>query len=222
MSHVLCPICAKYSYGSTFNPENLDDDIYLVNFKGKGRGKGFEAYDHQSIMGDDVYTPLFVKRILQMLKTFITTDIIKIQDVLKELSITPTYVRSREIPRSNILDRNEIALLKEELSKKEKEINSLVQAHKTLDDVLGNIFFYSDYVVRFNDLGVWYILINRLAPESYNKLLMTFGYANPRLKDVLNRKIKGGNLEVNILLDFIRNQPKRKTVLEKLLEFPLS
>lgn len=221
MSHIFCPFCAKYSPCSSFIPEELDDDIYLASFRGKGRGGGFEAYGHQSVMGDDFYTPFFLERTIKMLKAFIENGIISREKVQQELGIStyklPSYSMCAHIPRSNIADRDEIARLNDELSKKEERIRNI----ETLDDVLNNIFFYSKYVIRFDDYANWYVSIEKLAHVSHLKLFLTYGHANPSLKNMLNRKIKGGNFEVNLLLDSMRNQPKMKTVSEKLLEFPL-
>ncbi len=42
MSHVNCPLCGRNQALSKFNPKALDDDIYVVSFRGLDRGRGFE------------------------------------------------------------------------------------------------------------------------------------------------------------------------------------
>ncbi len=50
MSHVNCPLCGRNQALSKFNPKALDDDIYVVSFRGLGRGKGFEKTGETSTM----------------------------------------------------------------------------------------------------------------------------------------------------------------------------
>jgi len=50
MSHVNCPLCGRNQALSKFNPKVLDDDIYVVSFRGLGRGKGFEKTGETSTM----------------------------------------------------------------------------------------------------------------------------------------------------------------------------
>ena len=56
MSHVSCPLCGRNQALSKFNPKALDDDIYVVSFRGLGRGRGFEKTGETSTMapGDPI------------------------------------------------------------------------------------------------------------------------------------------------------------------------
>ncbi len=50
MSSVACPLCGKNSPFSSFKPERLDDDIYIVKVTGLGRGRGFATESKESIL----------------------------------------------------------------------------------------------------------------------------------------------------------------------------
>ena len=63
MSHLLCPLCGKYSALSTLISNELEPDLKVVSFKGLGRKKGFVRSEVYSILGDDEYTPIIVDRI---------------------------------------------------------------------------------------------------------------------------------------------------------------
>jgi hypothetical protein len=57
MSHLVCPLCGKYSALSTWDPEAFNLDVNVVSFKGLGRGNGFAKLDPYSVLGDDEVTP---------------------------------------------------------------------------------------------------------------------------------------------------------------------
>ena len=56
MSPVNCPLCGRNQALSKFNPKVLDDDIYVVSFRGLSQGRGFEKTGKTSIMtsGDPI------------------------------------------------------------------------------------------------------------------------------------------------------------------------
>jgi len=82
MSHISCIVCGLQKPLSSFDLENLDLDIYLIQKKGLGRGKGWGELWRESVLGDDVYTPPFKERMLEVLKFFLSEEIIKEEEII--------------------------------------------------------------------------------------------------------------------------------------------
>ena len=70
MTHILCPLCGWNRSIKNYDPSNYERDLIFKVMKGKGRGKGFETIDEHSVLGDDVYSPIFARRVLDLLKMF--------------------------------------------------------------------------------------------------------------------------------------------------------
>lgn len=59
LSFVTCPLCGKMSSLRLFNPQALDQDIYIQNVKGLGRARGFKVINRESALGiDSVVQPI--------------------------------------------------------------------------------------------------------------------------------------------------------------------
>jgi hypothetical protein len=87
MSHLLCPLCGKYAPLSTLNPENLELDLKVASFRGKGKGKGFAKAEEHSVLGDDEISPMIARRTLQLTRMFINAGVLKIEYVIEALSM---------------------------------------------------------------------------------------------------------------------------------------
>ena len=61
---------------STLNPENIELDIKLVNFRGLGRGKGFVKSEEYSILGDGEITPIILNRVVKLYYMFINNGLL--------------------------------------------------------------------------------------------------------------------------------------------------
>ena len=88
MSHVNCPLCGRNQALSKFNPESLDDDIYLVSFRGLGRGRGFEKTGETSTMapGDPV-TDQVKDRCLAIIDFLLKSGCANTEEVYETLNI---------------------------------------------------------------------------------------------------------------------------------------
>jgi hypothetical protein len=62
-------LCGLQRSVSNYDPSNYDNELYLISKRSKGYRAGFDD-DFESILGDDVYTPLIKKRILEIVKAF--------------------------------------------------------------------------------------------------------------------------------------------------------
>jgi len=53
MSQFQCPICGKFVSVRYYDPSDFDDDIFLVQVQGLGRGKGVEITETYSLLNGD-------------------------------------------------------------------------------------------------------------------------------------------------------------------------
>ena len=75
MSHIRCPICGKGSAISSFNPNDLDLDIYIRQTHGLGYGGGFSYGPDESVLGDEFFTPMIKARCFDLIRLFIEKKI---------------------------------------------------------------------------------------------------------------------------------------------------
>jgi len=88
MSHVNCPLCGRNQALSKFNPEALDDDIYVVSFRGLGRGRGFEKTGETSTMAPGNPTTDQVKdRCLAIINFLLESDCANTEEIYETLNI---------------------------------------------------------------------------------------------------------------------------------------
>ena len=59
-------MCGKDSAFSTFNPQDMDRDIYVRQTYGLGKG-GFSYGPDESVLGDDFFTPKVMDRCIDLL-----------------------------------------------------------------------------------------------------------------------------------------------------------
>ena len=88
MSHVNCPLCGRNQALSKFNPEALDDNIYVVSFRGLGPRKGFENTGETSTMtpGDPV-TDQVKDRCLAIIDFLLKSGCANLEEVYETLNI---------------------------------------------------------------------------------------------------------------------------------------
>ena len=53
MSQFQCPICGKFVSVRYYDPSDFDDDIFLVQVRGLGHGKGVEITETYSLLNGD-------------------------------------------------------------------------------------------------------------------------------------------------------------------------
>jgi hypothetical protein len=85
MSHVRCPLCGRDCAVSVFDPSKLDRDIYTRQVRRASRG--FDPGPDESVLGDDIFTPMIKDRCLDLIRLFMENGIISSSEVTRELKI---------------------------------------------------------------------------------------------------------------------------------------
>jgi hypothetical protein len=84
---IVCPLCGKSSVLDTFDPSDFDQDIYIHDVYGLGRGRGFESGPWISVLGDDEVTPIIKNRVLDILKMLIDAGCLELDELFSELDM---------------------------------------------------------------------------------------------------------------------------------------
>ncbi len=98
MSHVNCPLCGRNQALSKFNPKALDDDIYVVSFRGLGRGRGFEKTGETNTMTPkDPVTDQVKGRCLAIIDFLLESGCANLEEVYETLNIqNPQELQNHE------------------------------------------------------------------------------------------------------------------------------
>ena len=65
---LLCPLCGKNTSLTKYDPESFDMDVYVQDFRGLGRGKGFVSLGRRSILHDRAALGPLVKRVVDLVE----------------------------------------------------------------------------------------------------------------------------------------------------------
>ena len=74
-----CPLCGKMSSVERYNPKYFADDIFILELKGLGRGRGFEVTNSSSIFSQTNRMDSIIDRALGDLRDR-TLDILNMLD----------------------------------------------------------------------------------------------------------------------------------------------
>ena len=66
-SYLSCPICGKLTPLDSFNPEDMEEDIQVVEMRSLGRGRGFEVVSRESALDDEELTSTVAARLHALL-----------------------------------------------------------------------------------------------------------------------------------------------------------
>jgi hypothetical protein len=223
MSHITCITCGLQCPISAFDPSKNDLDIYLVTKKGKGRGRGWEDVSKESVLGDDVYTPVVAERTLEICKLFHEKGIISDED-LESIKNGGTKNKPllSEIDILNInlmLQDNEIRKLKYECSSIKSENSRLRIKNNEIEEsqtrekeelFIKNVVTKSLLIIiKHCDVSIdvrgeeeFSIMIENISPVllfiiTYLKLTL-----NDRAWGALVKRIDGTYEDVQFILDF--------------------
>ena len=97
LSHIRCFFCGKDSAVSSFDPSDLDLDLYVRQVRGLGYGGGFAAGPDESVLGDDYFTPQFFDRSIAFLKLLIEKGIVAKDELENSLKIGIQFVDSEDV-----------------------------------------------------------------------------------------------------------------------------
>jgi len=84
-----CPLCGKMSSVERYNPNYFADDIFILELKGLGRGRGFEVTNSSSIFSPTNRTDSIIDRALSDLRdrTFDILNMLDERGIIRETEI---------------------------------------------------------------------------------------------------------------------------------------
>lgn len=227
MSHVRCPLCGRDCAVSIFDPSKLDRDIYIRQVR--RATKGFAYGPDESVLGDDVFTPMIKCRCLDLIRLFMENDIISSSEVSRELKIGVPIVGSEDVvPFEKVLNireqihsgkiaelKNQVSQLSSntdsnakytELNRAYEELNNSLELKKRINKVLSWLFTRLDSeIIIFDDDWALKVKIFDLEvlPEFCEKIYEMQRDERGLLQD---RIIYEGNI-VTLIFDFFIDEP---------------
>ena len=128
MTHLKCPVCGRFVSLAHFNPSEFDMDVYAVEFRGLGRGRGFKKGEEYSVLDSESDTMELIKnRILVLLKLFMDHDYTKKMEVLRILNIQTIN------PRKLVTLRNQVQNLQGQIKELKTNRNALQNKAENLN-----------------------------------------------------------------------------------------
>jgi hypothetical protein len=128
MSHIRCPLCGKDSAISTFNPEDLDRDIYIRQVSGLGYGGGFDFGPDESVLGDEIFTPKVMDRCIDLLILCMECGIITSRELAVKLRMgEPLHGTDKFVPYEDIMH----ALFQQITAHKNQDTSQKIQLSTT-------------------------------------------------------------------------------------------
>jgi hypothetical protein len=211
MTHLLCPLCGKYSALSKLSKYESEPDLIAVSFKGLGRGKGFVKGEEYSILEDDVYAPVIAERIEKLYNMLVNHGLL---------------VRTIDGSTLNLIRENNE--LKNQSASKDSRIHSLEKEERDKDSEIEELELRShvDYIIleslsidqsarpRF-DRDSYYMVSTPETP-ALNLFLILLMYEIPaRLRKRLLSHIY---FDKNPVMEMVlRNVPERRTIADDLI-----
>jgi hypothetical protein len=101
MDFVVCPMCGKSTSMRTFDPSKLDNDIYIQNMRGLGRGRGFQTENRRSALKYPDVTDPIKDRLLELCTLLYEYDILSTDDLTSAISQTPEDLTPATEPSPN-------------------------------------------------------------------------------------------------------------------------
>ncbi len=68
MSSLLCPLCGKNTSLKNYKPDSFDLDIYVQDFRGLGRGRGFKSTGRRSVLHNTAILSPLTDRMLDLVE----------------------------------------------------------------------------------------------------------------------------------------------------------
>ncbi|MCK5643722.1 MAG: hypothetical protein KAJ19_23175 [Gammaproteobacteria bacterium] len=244
MSHIRCPMCGKDSAFSTFDPENLDVDIYIRQVTGLGRGRGFSPGPDESVFGDDHYTPKVMDKCMELLKAGIekgsvtwreiarqlkmgvpkqgTEDVIPYEDVLKALlkQNNALQTKTTSLERQISTARSGVSLFEhEQLRERYEKLESNVRAKKKTDEVLRFLHSVLDSEIAFEG-DDWILEIYEYDPLIYAYLCKELYTMSKEERDLLQSRIDSEYVEFYNIFWIFKGKPTITSVADRLIKEP--
>jgi hypothetical protein len=90
LSHITCPVFGKSSFLRDFDPEKMNNNIYVYSVRGLGRGKGFQTTTSNSILHSPEYREVrgrLATRLITVLGLLAETGTISKEQIIQGLGL---------------------------------------------------------------------------------------------------------------------------------------
>ena len=244
MSHVRCPLCGKDSAISTFNPEDLDRDIYVRQTSGLGYPGGFTYGPDESVLGDDVYTPKVMDRCIDLLNLFMENGIVTARELAVKLRIgVPLQGTDEVFPYEDILDnyykqnealKNQVSSLKNQLSTTRSGVSIFkFEELKTSYNKLANDLEIKRKIEKILKY-LYNVLDSKIVLEEDDWVLEVYEYdvvifpylckklytLNRRERDMLENRVYTECFVIKWIFRFFKKEPTIRSVFDRLNKKP--
>ena len=244
MSHIRCPLCGKDSAISTFNPEDLDRDIYVRQTRGLGYRGGFTYGPDESVLGDDVYTPKVMDRFIDLLKLFMENGIVTAGELAVKLRIgVPIQGTDQVFPYEDILGnyykqnedlKNQVSSLKnqlsttrsgvsifefEELKTSYEKLVNRARVKRKIEKILKYLHDMLDSKIVLEE-DDWVLEVYEYDVVIFPYLLKKLYTLNRTERDMLDNRINTECFEIKWIFRFIKKEPIIQSVTDMLNKKP--
>ena len=238
MSHIQCPLCGLNSPLSKFDPSALDLDLRLVQFRGLGRGRGFEVSNEFSVLGDEEYSPMVAERVLSLCGMFLDNGVMSRGALIDRLGLRDAVMESGEfVPKKEyetalILmnlysaelekikyksDSLEQELISVKLDFEEKEMEWM--QNKKVERELLKIIQKCNTEIFIDDESSWTAVIKELDESGLNTLIDVSKKLDPELRRRIFKRLKAEDVRIQEILEFLLlKMPREKSLAEEMLE----
>lgn len=221
MSHLACPLCGLNAPLSILDPSKLDLDLTLKEFKGLGRGKGFESLPPISVLGDDKYTPMIFNRIADLCTMFYTAGcsapdgctFAKLWAAEKKKSSTSGSVRQVS---PGWLDDAQARRIKEKI----RELEKTLTINKAVEWVLGCLMQDSEFRVISDEKVPWILEIITINEGFSKDIFDYFDWLSPSIRQQLRKRVRAEDDGIMFILEefLFKSPPRKKSIIELMPE----
>ncbi len=225
MSHLACPLCGLNAPLSYLDPSELDLDLTLKEFKGLGRGKGFESLPPVSVLGDDKYTPMIFNRIADLCKMFYSAGCSAPEGCIFAKSWKAEKAKSSlsgtlSLVRPTGLDNTQIRRLKEKI----EDLKKTLIVNEAVEWVLGCLMENSEFRVIIDEKPLWVLEIRKVREGFFKDLLDYFDGLSIPIREKLKTRVRAEDDGIRIFLEefLFKPPPRKKSVSDRIFDVDLS
>ena len=147
MTQLVCPLCGRFVALSIFDPSRFEPDIFAVNVKGLGRGRGFAVSETFSVLGDQEIMGLIADRcreILGLIEGKVVPTSKEVSALKKEVVSIEGHLsywmnETLKLRRARKNDEAEMAGMEDQIALWRKETLKLRMAQKKDEAELGGM-----------------------------------------------------------------------------------